>query len=74
MGVMGWKPMPRHVCLGMDTNQRIAQFENMVAADPDNDMAHFSLGGAYAQAERWKDAAEAYLACVAKNAAMTKAM
>jgi Fe-S cluster biosynthesis and repair protein YggX len=57
----------------MDTTQRIAQFENMVQADPENDMAHFSLGGAYAQASRWSDSANAYLACVARNPAMTKA-
>lgn len=61
------------VCFRMDINQRIAQFENMVQADPDNDMAHFSLGGAYAQAERWADAAAAYLNCVARNQAMSKA-
>ena len=36
----------------MDLAQRIAQFENMAHADPDNEMAHFSLGGAYAQACR----------------------
>jgi Fe-S cluster biosynthesis and repair protein YggX len=57
----------------MDINQRIAQFENMVQADPDNDMAHYSLGNAYAQAERWNDAAASYLRCIDKNAAMSKA-
>ncbi|MEO1128533.1 MAG: Fe(2+)-trafficking protein [Planctomycetota bacterium] len=44
----------------MDLDQRIAQFENMANADPDNEMAHFSLGGAYAQAGRHQDAADAY--------------
>jgi Fe-S cluster biosynthesis and repair protein YggX len=57
----------------MDITQRIAQFENMVQADPDNDMAHFSLGGAYAQAGRWSDAAASYLNCIARNQAMSKA-
>lgn len=57
----------------MDTAQRIAQFENMAQADPDNDMAHFSLGGAYAQAGRHADAARAYLKCVEVNPAMSKA-
>ena len=33
-----------------DLEQRIAQFENMAQADPDNEMAHFSLGNAYLQA------------------------
>ena len=40
----------------MDIASRIAQFENMCQADPDNDMAHFSLGGAYAQDGRHEDA------------------
>ncbi|HYE61167.1 MAG TPA: Fe(2+)-trafficking protein [Phycisphaerales bacterium] len=57
----------------MDINQRIAQFENMVQADPDNDMAHYSLGNAYAQAQRWNDAATSYLRCIDKNPAMSKA-
>jgi Fe-S cluster biosynthesis and repair protein YggX len=55
--------------------RRIAQFETMVRpeADPNNDMAWFSLGGAYAQAGRHADAADAYLRCVAINPAFTKA-
>jgi len=57
----------------MDTAQRIAQFENMVQADPGNDMAHFSLAGAYAQSGRPADAAASYLACIARNPAMSKA-
>jgi Fe-S cluster biosynthesis and repair protein YggX len=54
---------------------RIAQFENMVRpeADPDNDMAWFSLGGAYADAGRHADAAKAYERCTALNPAMSKA-
>lgn len=59
----------------MDLNQRIAQFETMVApgADPDNDMAWFSLAGAYAQAGRHADAARAYRRCIEINPAMSKA-
>jgi Fe-S cluster biosynthesis and repair protein YggX len=59
----------------MDINARIAQFENMVqpGADPDNDMAWFSLGGAYAQAARHTDAARAYEKCYTINPAMSKA-
>jgi Fe-S cluster biosynthesis and repair protein YggX len=53
--------------------QRIAQFENMVAADPSNDMAHFSLGGAYTQVARYADAASAYLKCVEINPKFSKA-
>jgi Fe-S cluster biosynthesis and repair protein YggX len=54
---------------------RIAQFENMVRpeADPNNDMAWFSLGGAYADAGRSLDAAKAYERCTALNPAMSKA-
>ncbi len=56
-----------------DIEQRIAQFETMASADPENDMAHFSLGNAYAQAERWKDAGDAYGRCTDLNPAMSKA-
>lgn len=59
----------------MDINARIAQFENMVqpGADPENDMAWFSLGGAYAQAGRHADAARAYERCYTLNPGMSKA-
>jgi Fe-S cluster biosynthesis and repair protein YggX len=59
----------------MDIAQRIAQFENMVRddADPNNDMAWFSLGGAYAQAGRHADAAGAYVRCTKINPGMSKA-
>jgi len=59
----------------MDVSQRIAQFENMVreGADPTNDMAWFSLGSAYAQAERHADAAKAFARCVELNPGMSKA-
>jgi Fe-S cluster biosynthesis and repair protein YggX len=57
----------------MDIERRIAQFENMCQADPENDMAHFSLGGAYAQAGRHADAAGSFLRCVELNPAMSKA-
>lgn len=57
----------------MDLQQRIAQFENMAQADPENEMAHFSLAGAYAQAGRYADAAESYLRCTQVNPDMSKA-
>ncbi len=57
----------------MDIDQRIAQFENMVQADPTNDMAYFSLGGAYNQAGRFEDAADAFLKCAQINKDMSKA-
>jgi Fe-S cluster biosynthesis and repair protein YggX len=59
----------------MDINARIQQFETMVRpeADPNNDMAWFSLGQAYAQAGRHRDAANAFIKCYGINAAMSKA-
>jgi Fe-S cluster biosynthesis and repair protein YggX len=59
----------------MDINQRIAQFETMVrpGADPENDMAWFSLGQAYAQAGRHGEAALAFERCYTLNPAMSKA-
>lgn len=64
-------PLP----FAMDIEARIRQFETMVRpeADPNNDMAWFSLAGAYAQAERHRDAAEAYIRCFTLNPAMSKA-
>jgi len=52
---------------------RIAQFEKMASADPDNDMAHFSLGNAYLQAGRSAEAARSFERCVAANREMSKA-
>ena len=53
--------------------QRIAQFENMAAADPDNDMAHFSLGSAYLKAGRAAEAAARFERVIELNADMSKA-
>ncbi|MFO0491925.1 MAG: Fe(2+)-trafficking protein [bacterium] len=57
----------------MDNAARIAQFENMTQADPTNEMAYFSLGKAYAQAERFADAAKSYLRCIELVPDMSKA-
>jgi tetratricopeptide (TPR) repeat protein len=57
----------------MDVSARIAQFENMAQADPDNEMAHYSLAGAYLQANRFAEAADSYLRCVALAPGMSKA-
>ncbi len=57
----------------MDLDQRIAQFENMAAEDADNDMAHFSLGGAYLQAGRHAEAAASLQRCLKLNPEMSKA-
>jgi Fe-S cluster biosynthesis and repair protein YggX len=57
----------------MDIEKRIAQFENMAQADASNEMAHFSLGKAYADAGRFGDAAQSYLRCVQLVPDMSKA-
>lgn len=44
--------------------ERIAQFEKMAAADPTNEMAHFSLGGAYLQVGRMPRRPAASSACI----------
>jgi len=56
-----------------DLNERIARFENMAAADPDNEMAHFSLGTAYLQADRAAEAARSFQKCLELNPEMSKA-
>jgi len=52
---------------------RIAQVEKMAAADPSNEMAHFSLGNAYLQTGRFAEAAQSLERCIAINADMSKA-
>lgn len=58
---------------GSVLNERIAQFEKMAREDPDNDMAHFSLGNAYLQAGRYAEAAERFKRCIELNPDMSKA-
>lgn len=56
-----------------DLDDRIARFEHMARADPENEMAHFSLGSAYLQAGRAAEAATAFQRCTAINPDMSKA-
>ena len=56
-----------------DLNERIERFEHMAKADPDNEMAHFSLGNVYVQAERHAEAAGAFEQCIEANPEMSKA-
>lgn len=58
---------------GSELNERIARFENMTAADPTNEMAHFSLGSAYQQADRHAEAATSFERCLELNPEMSKA-
>lgn len=53
--------------------ERIAQFQHMAEADPDNEMAHFSLGNAFLQAGRHGEAAVSFERCVELNPDMSKA-
>ena len=53
--------------------ERIAQYENMAEADPENEMAHFSLGSAYLKAGRAAEAAASLERCVELNPDMSKA-
>lgn len=56
-----------------DIETRIAQFENMTSADPDNEMAHFSLGNAYIETKRFEDAAQSFQRVIELNPQMSKA-
>lgn len=53
-------------------DDRIAQWEQMCREAPD-DMAYFSLGNSYKEAERWQDAADAYAKAIEYNATMSRA-
>ena len=55
-----------------DTEQRIAQWEQMAREAPD-DMAFFSLGSAYRDADRFDDAAAAFAKAIELNAGMSRA-
>jgi Flp pilus assembly protein TadD len=57
----------------MSTPERIAQFEKMTAADPTNEMAHFSLGNAYLQAGRHAEAAKSLEKVIELSPGMSKA-
>lgn len=57
----------------MDLDTRITQFQSLIESDPDNDMAHFSLGNALLQAERHEEAAASFVRCTEINKGMTKA-
>ncbi|QDU32438.1 oxidative damage protection protein [Poriferisphaera corsica] len=52
--------------------ERIEQWEQMAEAAPD-DMAFFSLGNAYREAERYEDAAGAYTRAIELNNGMSRA-
>lgn len=53
-------------------DDRIAQWEQMCREAPD-DMAYFSLGNSYKEAERWADAEDAYAKAIGYNETMSRA-
>ncbi|MCH2135533.1 MAG: Fe(2+)-trafficking protein [Phycisphaerales bacterium] len=57
----------------MSIDERIERFQHMAEADPDNEMAHFSLGSALLQAGRGAEAAGAFERCIELNRDMSKA-
>lgn len=57
----------------MDPEKRISQFQRLIADDPTNDMAYFSLGNAFLQSDRFDEAGETFAKCAQINEAMTKA-
>src|SRR5437660_1378550 len=56
-----------------DLDRRIAQFQNMAQADPDNEMAHFSLGKALFDAGRFDEAGASFVRCTELAPQMSKA-
>ncbi len=57
----------------MNIEERIAQWQNMTQADPDNDMGWFSLGNAYKDADRLEDAQHALAKAIELNEGMSRA-
>jgi len=57
----------------MDTEKRIEQFQRLIADDPSNDMAYFSLANAFFQSDRFEEAGTTFEQCAKINEAMTKA-
>lgn len=55
------------------TDNRIQQFQQMVQADPNNELGHFSLGKALLEAGRHEDAAASLARAVELNEKMSKA-
>ncbi len=57
----------------MDLEERISQFRAMAEADPDNEMAHFSLGNVLLQAGKPIEAGESFERAAHANPEMSKA-
>ncbi len=57
----------------MNENSRIQQFKQMAAADPENELGHFSLGKAYLDSGRFTDAVTPLLRVVELKPDLSKA-
>lgn len=57
----------------MDPQKKIEQFKRLIADDPSNDMAYFSLGNAFFESEQYDQAGDTFEQCAKINEAMTKA-
>jgi len=57
----------------MTDDCRIQQFEQMVLADPENELGHFSLGRAYQDGQRFEDAVRCFNRVLEINPKMSKA-
>lgn len=55
------------------SDERIEQFRKMAEADPDNELGHFSLGRAYMEDGRYRDAIPCFERVVRLNAQNSKA-
>jgi tetratricopeptide (TPR) repeat protein len=56
-----------------DANARIEQFKKMAEADPTNELGHFSLGRAYAEAGQHKEAVASFERAIEINPNIAKA-
>ena len=57
----------------METTDRIAQWENMTQADPENSMGWLSLGTAYKEAERSEEAVAALRKAIELDSSLSRA-
>ncbi len=57
----------------MDVEQRVANFKNMVDADPQNELGHFSLGKAYLDAQRLEEACASFRRVIDLQSGFSKA-
>lgn len=57
----------------MDINERIAQWQKMTEADPDNAMGWMSLGNAYEEAGQSEDAAKSLREAIERDAKLSRA-